>query len=42
MEIDTDDFNSLDMPDTTSKLDMIADLLSPIEKFLKTEFLLPK
>eukprot|EP00981_Chlorochromonas_danica_P013994 scaffold7211_cov247-Ochromonas_danica.AAC.10 len=41
MELDTDDFNSLDMPDTTSKLDMIADLLSPIEKFLKTEFLLP-
>lgn len=42
MELDTDDFNSLDMPNTTAKLDMVADLLSPIEKFLKYEFLLPK
>jgi hypothetical protein len=41
MEMDTDDFNSLVMPDTQAKLDMVADLLSPIEKFLKQEFLLP-
>jgi hypothetical protein len=39
--MDTDDLNSLDMPDTRVKLDMVADLLSPIEKFLKQEFLLP-
>jgi len=41
MEIDTEDFNSLDMLDTQAKLDMVVDLLSPIEKFLKQEFLLP-
>jgi len=41
MELDTDDFNSLDMPNTTANLDMVADLLNPIEKFLKFEFLLP-
>lgn len=40
MELDTDDFNSLDMPETRAKLDVIADLLSPIEKFLKIEYLL--
>jgi phage/plasmid-associated DNA primase len=40
MELDTDDFNSLIMPETQTKMDMIADLLNPIEKFLKHEFLL--
>eukprot|EP01040_Poterioochromonas_malhamensis_P006082 gene6082-6544_t len=35
MEIDTKDFNSLEMPLTESKKDAIADLLSPLEKFLK-------
>jgi hypothetical protein len=40
MELDTDDFNSLNMPDTRARLDVIADLLTPIEKFLKIEFLL--
>ncbi len=40
MELDTDDFNSLDIPNRTAKLDMVTDLLSPIEKFLKFEFLL--
>jgi len=29
------------MPDTQAKLDMVVDLLSPIEKFLKQDFLLP-
>ena len=42
MEIDTDDYNSLDMPDTQAKLNMIVDLLNPIEKFLKKEYLLKK
>jgi hypothetical protein len=40
MELDTENFNSLEMPETQSKLNMIADLLTPIEKFLKKEFLL--
>ncbi|RYY44020.1 MAG: hypothetical protein EOO06_18845 [Chitinophagaceae bacterium] len=40
LEIDTDDFNFLDMPETKAKLNIIADLLTPIEKFLKFEFLL--
>jgi len=34
-EIDTDEFNSLDLPLTQNKAEMIADLLTPIEKFLK-------
>jgi hypothetical protein len=42
MEIDTNGFKSLDMPDTSEKLDLIADLLTPIEKFLKKEYLLKK
>ncbi|RYH08065.1 hypothetical protein EON65_41215, partial [archaeon] len=40
LEFDSKNFKSLEMPDTTAKLNMIADLLSPIEKFLKEEFLL--
>jgi hypothetical protein len=40
MELNTDDFNSLDMPDTRAKLDITVDLLTPVEKFLKIEFLL--
>ena len=40
MEIKTDDFNSLNMPQTKAKKDLCADLLSPLEKFLKFNFLL--
>ena len=40
MEIDTTDFNSLDMPETRTKRNMIVDLLNPIENFLKQEYLL--
>ncbi|RYE57683.1 MAG: hypothetical protein EOP48_05260 [Sphingobacteriales bacterium] len=40
LELDADDFKSLEMPETTAKLNMIADLLTPIEKFLKFNFLL--
>ena len=42
MEIDTSDFNSLEMPDTKNKLGLIADLLSPVEKFLKFNFVVRK
>jgi hypothetical protein len=42
MEIDTDDYNSLDMPDTQAKINMIVDLLNPFEKVLKKEYLLKK
>jgi hypothetical protein len=41
MEIDTEDFNSLDMPDTQAKLDMVVDLLSPIENFSSRNFCCP-
>jgi hypothetical protein len=37
---DITNFNSLDIPVTQSKKDSCADLLSPLEKFLKFEFLL--
>ena len=40
MEIDTKHFNSLDIPMTASKSAMCADLLSPLEKFLKFQYLL--
>ena len=40
MEINIDNFNSLDLPETKSKLSIIADLLSPIEKFLKFNYVL--
>jgi len=38
--LELDDFKTLEMPETRAKLNMIADLLTPIEKFLKFEFLL--
>lgn len=41
-EIEFSEFNSLDIPVTQSKKDLCADLLSPLEKFLKFEFLLRK
>jgi hypothetical protein len=40
MEIDVDNFNSLDMPETKSKNAIISELLPPIEKFLKFNFVL--
>jgi hypothetical protein len=39
-DYDINKFNSLDIPITQSKKDSCADLLSPLEKFLKFEFLL--
>jgi hypothetical protein len=39
-EIDTENFNSLIMPETKNKLDIVAELLTPIEKFLKFTFVL--
>jgi hypothetical protein len=41
-DYDINNFNSLDIPVTQSKKDSCADLLSPLEKFLKFEFLLKK
>lgn len=41
-EIDTENFNSLDMPETQNKLDLIADLMTPIEKFLKYVYIVKK
>jgi len=41
-EINTDEFNSLDMPITKNKAEMISDLLTPVEKFLKFGFVLSK
>jgi len=40
MEINVDNFNSLDMPETRNKLAIISELLPPIEKFLKFNFVL--
>jgi hypothetical protein len=40
MEINVDNFNSLDMPETKSKNAIISELLPPIEKFLKFNFVL--
>jgi hypothetical protein len=40
MEINVDNFNSLDMPETRNKLALISELLPPIEKFLKFNFVL--
>ena len=40
MEINVDNFNSLDMPETKNKLSLISELLPPIEKFLKFNFVL--
>jgi hypothetical protein len=39
-EIDTVSFNSLDIPITQAKRDLCADLISPLEKFLKFTYLL--
>lgn len=39
-EIDTSNFNSLDIPITKSKRDLCADLISPLERFLKFNYLL--
>ena len=39
-EIDTTKFQSMDMPVTSAKKDLCAELLQPIEKFLKFGFLL--
>ena len=38
MEFNVDNFNSLDMPETKNKLAIISELLPPIEKFLKFNF----
>ena len=40
LEIDVSDFNSAIMPETKNKRDLIVEYLSPIEKFLKVEFVL--
>jgi hypothetical protein len=40
MEIDVDNFNSLDLPETRNKLATISELWPPIEKFLKLNFVL--
>lgn len=40
MEININNFNSLDMPETRNKLAIISELLPPIEKFLKFNFVL--
>jgi hypothetical protein len=40
MEYDTTNFNSLDYPVTQAKRDLCADLLSPLEKFMKFNYLL--
>jgi len=42
LEIDTTNFNSLDIPITQAKQDICAELLTPLEKFLKFAFLLRK
>lgn len=39
-EIDTENFNSLNMPETRNKNDIVVELLTPIEKFLKFCFVL--
>jgi hypothetical protein len=39
-EIDTENFNSLDLPETKNKMEIIAELLTPLEKFLKFNFVL--
>jgi predicted XRE-type DNA-binding protein len=39
-EIDTTKFNALDIPETQNKLDLIAELMTPIEKFLKETYIL--
>ncbi|MBS1736181.1 MAG: hypothetical protein JSS98_06175 [Bacteroidetes bacterium] len=39
-EINTDNFNSLDLPETQNKLDLIVDLMTPVEKFLKNAYIL--
>ena len=39
-EIDTSKFNSLSIPDTKAKLDLCADLMTPVEKFLKSVYVL--
>ena len=39
-EVDTDNFNSLDIPETQNKLDIIADLMTPIEKFMKYAYII--
>lgn len=41
-EVNVTNFNSLNIPITQSKKDLTADLLKPIEKFLKFEFLMKK
>jgi N12 class adenine-specific DNA methylase len=41
-EIDTNGFNSLQIPETKAKLELCADLLTPTEKFLKQYVLLEK
>jgi hypothetical protein len=40
LEIDVSNFNSAIMPETKNKRDLIIEYLSPIEKFLKVEFVL--
>jgi hypothetical protein len=39
-EINVDNFNSMDIPVTSAKSDLCADLLTPIEKFLKYKYFL--
>ena len=40
MEIDTKDFNPFKYPETKNKMDLIVDLLTPVENFLKNVFVL--
>ena len=39
-EIDTESFLSSEIPETKNKADIVAELLTPIEKFLKVCFVL--
>lgn len=40
MQIDTSECNSQELPETVSKADLCAELISPLEKFLKFQFFL--
>ena len=42
MEVDTKGFNVFDFPETKNKMDLICELMSPVEKFLKSVYWLQK
>jgi len=39
-EIDTKKFNALEIPETQNKLDLVVELMTPVEKFLKETYIL--